>query len=233
VKAGAFHLVFCVGLVVLVSVGAVSAAGGSPFRSDDKGDNVDFRMVLCVVAPYDSSSQPVPGRLSASSCAPDSLLSTNLGVSPSDNSAGYTVNTVPLDTTLSGTSSTKPSAGFASRTVLLPGLGASGSENRYLLGPVQMSGTSFAKAVVHYQESDKQWIVNITMTGRGAALWNKVARTDFHQELAIVVNGIVVSSPLIQPTQSAFSSFGGEASIAGAGIGHREALRIASTISRK
>ena len=113
-KTGAFHLVFCVGLGVLLSVGAVSAAGGSTLHSDDKGDNVDFRMVLCVVAPYDSSRQPVPGRLSASSCAADSLLSTSLGVSPSDNTAGYTVNTVPLDTTLIGTTSTKPSAGFAS-----------------------------------------------------------------------------------------------------------------------
>ena len=83
------------------------------------------------------------------------------------------------------------------------------------------------------REFDKEWTVNITMTWRGTALWNKVARTDFHQELAIVVNGIVVSSPLIQPTQSAFSSFGGEASIAAAGIGRDEALRIARTITWK
>jgi len=214
-------------------VGTAPAAGGSTFQSESNGADVVFRSVLCVVPPYDSSVQPVYGRLSTSSCAPESLLSANLGVTPSNNTVGYTVETVPLDSKLVGTPSSKPSADLASATVLLPGLSDSGSDDRYLLGPVQMSASSIAKAVVHYQQFNKQWTVNITMTKRGTTLWNKVVRTDFHQELAFVVGGTVVSSPLIQPTQSYVTSFGPHASIAGPGIGHHEALIIARAMTQK
>jgi preprotein translocase subunit SecD len=65
------------------------------------------------------------------------------------------------------------SADLASATVLLPGLSDSGSNNRYLLGPTQMASSSIAKAVVQYQQFDKQWVVNFTVTKRGTALWNK------------------------------------------------------------
>jgi hypothetical protein len=220
-----------VALVLWVSIGPMT--GVSAIRPEGHPYEVAFRSVLCVVPPYDPSIQPTSGRLSASSCTPESLLSANLGVTPSNNNVGYTVNTVPLDSTLIGRPSTKSSADLASATVLLPGLRDAGSDNRYLLGPVQMSGAAIATAVVQYQEFDKEWVVNLTMTSRGKPLWDKVACTDFHRELAIVVNGIVVSTPLIQPSQSSCTSFGGQGSIGGSGIGHEEALSIAGAITHE
>jgi hypothetical protein len=218
-------------VALILGIGIGPIAGASTFRSQGRTDEVDFRSVLCVVPPYNHSVQPAPGRLS---CTPESLRSSaNLGTAPSDNAQGYTVNRVPLDSELIGTPSTKPSADVASATVLLPGLSDATSKNRYLLGPVQMSGVAIATAVVRYQESYKQWVVNLTMTKRGKPLWDKVACTDFDRELAIVVNGTVVSSPLIQPTQSSCTSFDGYGSIAGSGIGHGEALSIARAITHK
>jgi hypothetical protein len=222
-----------VALVLWVCIGPM--AGASTLRSQAHPDELTFRPVLCIVPPYNNSVRPpATGRLSSSSCSPESLLSpTNLGTTPSSNTQGYTVNRVPLDSRLIGTPSTKSSRDAASATVLLPGLSDAGSNNRYLLGPVQMSGAAVAKAVVQYQESDKEWVVALTMTNRGKLLWDKVACTDFDRELAIVVNGTVVSSPLIQPSQSSCTSFGGYASIAGSGIGHGEALNIARAITNK
>ena len=98
VKPGRSNLIAGFGLVVLLWAGTESAAGGSIFHSDGNLDSVGFRSVLCVVAPYNSSVQPASGRLSASSCTAESLLSTNLGTTPSDNVTGYTVNTVSPDT---------------------------------------------------------------------------------------------------------------------------------------
>ena len=150
--------------------------------------NRSLRPVLCIVPPYDPSVQPATtGRLSSSSCTKESLLSTtNLGTTPTNNADGYTVNSVPLDSRLVGTPSTKSSADLASSTVLLPGLSDSGSSNRYLLGPAQMSSSSIGKAAVQYQQGfDKQWVVNFTTTKRGTALWNKVASDHFHRQLAI------------------------------------------------
>ena len=48
-----------------------------------------------------------------------------------------------------------------------------------------------------------------------------------------MVNGIVVSSPLIQPSQTEFSSFGRDGSVAGPGIGHQEALNIAQALTKR
>jgi hypothetical protein len=141
-------------IALVLGFGISPIADASTFHSQSHTEEVDFRSVLCIVPPYNDSVQPVAGRLSSSSCTPESLLSSaNLGTAPSNNAQGYTVNRVPLDSKLIGTPSTKSSADVASATVLLRGLSDAASKNRYLLGPVQMSGAAIATAVVRYQES--------------------------------------------------------------------------------
>jgi len=49
----------------------------------------------------------------------------------------------------------------------------------------------------------------------GSPLWDKVAQENFHQLLAIELDGVVQSAPIIQPSQSAFSSFDGQGEISG------------------
>jgi preprotein translocase subunit SecD len=48
-----------------------------------------------------------------------------------------------------------------------------------------------------------------------SALWDKVAQQNFHQMLGIDAGGVLVSAPIIQPTQTSFSSFDGRGEISG------------------
>ena len=132
--------------------------------------------------------------------------------------AGYTSNNVAPDpqyVAYPSTSVDKPD--YENSTVLLPGLAASGSANggeRYVLGPSEMTGHSIASATAT-QDQTGQWVVDYTLTGPGSALWDKVAQENFHQLLGIELDGIVYSAPIIQPTQSAFTSFDGKGEISG------------------
>jgi preprotein translocase subunit SecD len=59
-------------------------------------------------------------------------------------------------------------------------------------------------------------VVDYTLAGAaGFALWDKVAQENFHQLLGIELDGEVYSAPIIQPTQSTFTSFDGKGEISG------------------
>ncbi|EQD38602.1 preprotein translocase subunit SecD, partial [mine drainage metagenome] len=53
------------------------------------------------------------------------------------------------------------------------------------------------------------------MTSSGSAAWDSVAQANFHAMVGIDLDGVVESAPIIQPGQSAFSSFGGNGQISG------------------
>ncbi len=148
------------------------------------------------------------------------LTAANLNVQPNSNvAAGYTSNNVPPDTqyvSYPSTSVLKPN--YENSTVLLPGLAASGSGNggeRYVLGPSEMTGHSIASAQAT-QNQTGQWVVNYSLAGAaGSHLWDTVAGQNFHQLLGIELDGVVYSAPIIQPTQSTFTSFAGQGEISG------------------
>jgi preprotein translocase subunit SecD len=77
-----------------------------------------------------------------------------------------------------------------------------------------MTGQSIGKAYAQIDTAGA-WVVNYTLTSKGSPLWDKVANENFHQELAIELDGVIQSAPLIQPTQATFSSFGGQGEISG------------------
>jgi preprotein translocase subunit SecD len=68
---------------------------------------------------------------------------------------------------------------------------------------------------VAQQDQTGAWVVNYTLTSTGSPLWDKVASQNFHQLLAIELDGVVQSAPIIQPTQTTFSSFLGTGQISG------------------
>ncbi|MGO9855924.1 MAG: protein translocase subunit SecD [Acidimicrobiales bacterium] len=184
-----------------------------------------FRPVLCFAypqaVPKGSKTQVLPrGFETIPACTSSTeLTAANLDVTPNSNvSAGYTSNNVPPDSQYveyPSTSVDKP--GYETSTVLLPGLAASGSANggeRYVLGPSEMTGHSIASATAT-QDQTGAWVVDYNLTGPGSSLWDKVAEENFHQLLGIELDGIVYSAPIIQPTQSAFSSFDGKGEISG------------------
>ncbi|OYV62444.1 MAG: hypothetical protein B7X01_01475, partial [Acidiphilium sp. 21-62-4] len=116
------------------------------------------------------------------------------------------------DPSFANIASTQPANDVKTQTVLLPILGQPGV--RYVLGPAQMTGQSVAKAVAQ-QDQAGAWVVNYTLTAKGSPLWDQVAQQNFHQLLAIELDGVVQSAPLIQPTQNSFTSFGGTGQISG------------------
>ena len=58
-------------------------------------------------------------------------------------------------------------------------------------------------------------MVDYTLTKTGSPAWDKVAEANFHAEVAIELDGVIQSAPLILPSQSAFTSFNGQGEISG------------------
>ena len=164
------------------------------------------------------------------------LTAANLNVHPTATwPQGYTSNNVPPDTqyvSYPSTSVEKPN--YENSTVLLPGLAASGSGNggeRYVLGPSEMTGHSIASAQAT-QNQTGQWVVNYSLAGAaGSNLWDTVAEENFHQLLGIELDGVVYSAPIIQPTQSTFTSFAGQGEISGGNLTQADAQNLAQAMN--
>ncbi len=169
-----------------------------------------FRPVLCQVT---QNKKTVAYNGTWPPCSPQSALTAaNLAVTP-DNAGGYTSNTrIPPDLKYAKYHFTLPPNDDPKKSVILPALNQPGVY--YLLGPAQMTGQSVAKAIAQ-QDQIGAWVVNYTLTGTGSPLWDSVSRASFHQQLAIELDGVVQSAPLIQPGQAAFSSFNGTGQISG------------------
>ena len=184
-----------------------------------------FRPVLCFAYPQavpkaDKNKVQPRGIETLPACTPSSELSAaNLNVTPNSSPQGYSSNNVPPDTQYAAYPSTsveKPD--YARSTVLLPGIGGACDGTavvRCVLGPAQMTGRSIANATAT-QNQTGQWVVDYTLAGSaGSALWDKVAGENFHQLLGIELDGEVYSAPIIQPSQSGFTSFQGRGEISG------------------
>jgi hypothetical protein len=220
------------------SAGGKTGADSKPVAAA-AGAVVYFRPVLCLAAPYaapaggpsevvPTSTEPIPA------CAAGSqLTASNLDVMPKGGAQGYSSGNVPADPQYGSYPSTSVhSPGYASRTVLLPGArgACDGIPNgRCVLGPAEMSGRAIAKATATRSRTG-QWVVDYTTTDAGAAVWDKVESENFHQMLGIEVNGVVEATPLMQPTQSSFSSFDGRGELSG-NLNRSEALQLARALN--
>ena len=154
--------------------------------------------------PTEQSTEPLNGSL----CGAANMLSArNLNTTPSDSaSAGYRIrSTTPPSELLAGVPSTKSGAETAKSDVLLPGLQGTGS-GRYVLGPAQMTSVGTITSA-SAEKQFGQWVVNFKMTPKGQRLWDTVTYADFHRILGMDLNGVVVSAPIVQPTQYEFTSF--------------------------
>jgi len=73
-----------------------------------------------------------------------------------------------------------------------------------------MNGSQIATAYAQYDGSTASWIVNVTVKPDAVAQWNATAEQSFHAFLGFDLDGQVLSAPLIQPGQTAFTSFGAQ-----------------------
>ncbi|MGH9083793.1 MAG: protein translocase subunit SecD, partial [Acidimicrobiales bacterium] len=200
---------------ILVQVPGVTN-GRQILQTIGKTAQMYFRPALCGAPAFagHKAKSAKPAKAPLPSCSPTSALTkTNLAVTP--NATGkYNSNNVPADPTLAAYPSTTPTHNAKTKTVLLPEIPGAGSYSRYLLGPAQLTGHAIASAVAQ-QTQLGNWVVNYKLTGKGTPQWEKLAQGSFHQIVAIELDGVVQSAPIIQPAQSAFSSFGGSGQISG------------------
>jgi preprotein translocase subunit SecD len=89
-----------------------------------------------------------------------------------------------------------------------------------------MTGHSIGSAIAQ-QDQTGAWVVNYTLTKTGSPLWDSVAEKNFHTYLGIELDGVVQSAPLIQPSQSTFTSFDGTGEISGGNMTEADAKSLA------
>ncbi len=164
-----------------------------------------FRPVLCEA----TTATKVTAVRTLPTCGAQYLMTaSNLNV---NTSTGFT-NQIPPDPAFAGIKSTPSRQDNPKDEVLLPALGQPGV--RYVLGPAQLTGTAVHNAVAQ-QTQTGQWVVNYSLTKTGSPAWDQVAQRNFHQLVAIELDGVVQSAPIIQPNQSSFTSFQGQGQISG------------------
>jgi hypothetical protein len=202
-------------LITITSNGPITAPG--PTRASvavASRPTVLIRPVLCFAWPY-LANQKESGALPPCAVAYQ-LTTTALNVVPTPSNGGYSENNPNPDPTFAGYPS---SAGDSpTHTVLIQGLaGGPATAQRFLLGPseIRLSAADVTSASAH-KDRIGQWVVSVHLSTGGAAAFDRIAEENFHQLLAIDVGGKVVSVPLIQPTQTSFTSFDGAMEISGA-----------------
>ncbi|MDA8196592.1 MAG: protein translocase subunit SecD [Actinomycetota bacterium] len=97
----------------------------------------------------------------------------------------------------------------ANANVLLPQITNNVVTARYVLGPTLMTGASLKTAIAGL-DSTGNWIVQFTLTSKGSPLFDSIARQYYQKNIAIVLDGNVISAPTINST-----SFGGHGQISG------------------
>ena len=188
-----------------------------------------FRPVLCYAPPQNAGTKKsplAPAGTPLPACSKGTeLTASNLAITPNNSAAGYSSNNIGPDATLGAYRSTAPAKDDPKVNVLLPGLG--GNQGlRYLVGPSQLSGTA-VKTAYAQQDQTGAWVVNYKLTAKGSPAWDKVAQNNFHQLVAIELDGVVQSAPIIQPSDSSFTSFGGNGQISGGSMTQVQAQDLA------
>jgi preprotein translocase subunit SecD len=156
-----------------------------------------------------------PGTPLPACSAASALTAANLGIEPDGSDpAGYTSNlpATPTDASFATVPSTGASDVTPSDTVLLPGALGTGS-TRDVLGPAGVTGVDVASATV--RRLNGQWLIELNLTPTGSTAWDTLAQQQFHALVGVVLHGRVLSAPVIQPTQSAFTSFAGQLDLSG------------------
>jgi preprotein translocase subunit SecD len=152
-----------------------------------------FRPVLATIPPY----------------SPKATTTTTTAVP-----GGATTSTTVPTSDGSDVPTTTAAGDKAAATVILPGRKTNGKvTERYQLGPTELTGKAISGASAQFQDS--AWAVNVDFTGKGGTQWDTLGQKNFKKQVAIVLDGVVQSAPVIQGNNTTFQSFGGKATISG------------------
>ncbi len=186
-----------------------------------------FRPALCYADPLQvpKGQKPIAGPLPAS-CAPTSqLTAANLAI---DTSTSAATKSPPPDPQFTPYATTTSENDKEHSMVLLPGVGAAAVNGRYVLGPAGLSGTGVHSATAAVQNG--QWVVNLSLNSQGSAAWDTLAMQQFHAIIAVDLDGQVITAPITQPGQTAFSPFNGQVQISGS-FGETQAKTLAADLN--
>ncbi|HXQ90142.1 MAG TPA: hypothetical protein VN768_01220, partial [Acidimicrobiales bacterium] len=172
-----------------------------------------FRPVLCGAPSYTPPAKgksPPSGPLPA--CGEYATTASSLAV---NTTSGQPANNIPPNPAFASYPSTTPADDNPKHTVLLKADPLSGGQQypRFVLGPSQLPGSAVASASAVFDTSISAWAVSYTL--KAVTPWDTVAQENFHQYVAIDLDGLVESAPLIQPQQATFTSFDGKGEISG------------------
>jgi hypothetical protein len=183
-----------------------------------------FRQVLCVAPPVGHSSTPQRSNAKLQCLPAYQIMPSRLQIHKSPNSStGYFENVAP-DPHLREVPDTPIVSNTSGGDVLLSGVSATTSSERYVLGPALLTSLSISSA--DSVEINSQWLVNYGLTVHGALLWDAIARRTFHEEIAVVAKGEVYSVLIIEPSQKTYTPMGGFGEIGG-GFSQSEATALA------
>ncbi len=168
-----------------------------------------IRPVLCRSAPYNGSSDR-PGGTASSNC-----VGTSSQLQPATpDGSGFILPNSSDDPALASFPSTTPAQDSADPNgfALLPFAGS--SNIRYLVGPVEMALNSKV-ASAQVQNRSGEWVVSIQLSSSASQQLDQVGSEHFHGYLGADLNGQIVWAPIIEPTQTSFTSFDGKMDIYG------------------
>jgi len=193
---------------VLAAVALVVAATGGGATAAKTAARVEFRPVLTMVP---------PAGVTTTTLAPADRASAAVTVASCDASGVAALPVVPT---------TRWRTAAPADCVVYPGFRQGTHGPRYYLGPA--GDLPVAEATSPYL-AGQGWTVKIDFTKAGARAWDRLARQQFHRQVAVTYQGLVVSAPTIQPSEDTFTSFRGKAVISG-DFGQKEAQALASAI---
>lgn len=175
--------------------------------------SLEVRPVLCG-APVPTAGATQPAASSPACEASYATTPSNLDVNTTTGQPAHQIGPDPVFATVA---STPAQDDEPAHSVLLPADPLAGAQQypRFVLGASQFGNAGIASAQARDDQTIDQWTIGITLTPAGATTWNAVALLNFHAYLAFVLDGQVLSAPLIEPQNSTFASFGNQQEISG------------------
>jgi len=187
-----------------------------PATDLDQVGHFYIRPVLCGAPAY---SPTVAGGIVTPSPLPrcQSQYATTAANLDLNSDIGQPTNTIGPDPIFASVPSTSADDVDPSNSVLLPTDPKAGAQQyaRFVLGKASLDASAIASASALFDNSIDAWAVTYTLTPSGSRAWDQVAEANFHQYVALDLDGLVMSAPLIQPNQSSFTSFDGRGEISG------------------
>jgi len=152
-----------------------------------------------------TTSTTAPGATTTTPAPPATDAEAKAAIASCDNAKVGALTTIPTTTRLGDQRAV---------CAVLPDKPGGKNAPRYYLGKAGLTGKAVSSAKSEFI-SGQGWTVKMNLTDKGSSQWDALAQQQFHKQVAIVLDGLVQSAPQIQPSDAAFTSFGGTAVISG------------------